>query len=79
MSDETKFDISFNSYIIRICRGKANGEKPQEHKSPRVHLISAFGLYVPLHDKRVTIKFGPHNRLLGGFCHCTPPVPIRRN
>ena len=73
MSAETKFDISFNSHIIRICCGKANGEKPQEYKSPHVHLISAFKLYVPLHDKRVTIKFSPHNRL-DCFCYCHHPV-----
>ena len=70
MSGETDFDISFNS---QICCGKANGEKPQEHKSPHVHLISTFTLRVPLHDKRVTIEFSPHNHL-DCFCHCHPPV-----
>ena len=73
MSAEMKFDISFNSHIIRICCGKANGEKPQEYKSPHVHLISAFKLYVPLHDKRVTIKFSPRN-CLDCFCYCHHPV-----
>ena len=60
MSAETEFNISFNSYTIQICCGKANGEKLQEHKSPHVHLISVFKLHMPLHDKRVTIKFSPH-------------------
>ena len=72
LSAETKFNISFNGHIIRICCGKANGEKPQEHKSPHVHLISAFELHVP-HDKRVTIKFSPHNSL-DCFRHCHPHV-----
>ena len=77
MSAETKFDISFNSHIvIRICCGIANGEKPQEHKSPHVRLISAFKLHMPLHDKRVTIKFSPHNRL-DCFCYCNcSPNPL---
>ena len=70
MSAETKFDISFNSHIIRICCGKVNGEKPQEYKSSHVHLISTFELHMP-HDKRVTIEFRPHNRL-ECICPCHP-------
>ena len=69
MSAETKFDIFFNSHIIRICCGKANGGKPQEYKSPQVHLISAFELYVPPHDKRVTIEYSPH-KVLQCICPC---------
>ena len=68
MSAETKFDISLNSHIIRICCGKVIGEKPQEHKSPHVHLISAFNLQIP-HDQRVTIKFSPH-KSLECICSC---------
>ena len=75
MSYETEFDISFNSHIIGICCGKANGVKPQEHKSPHVHLIRAFELHMQLQDKRVIIKFSPHNHL-HCFCPCHKPKRI---